>query len=131
MVKRHSSWVTVDPHSLRYDRFGPSRDRTWDSVGGVYAIYRGGTIVYIGSAARLAERVREHIKGYGMCGGVPGYASYRSQVQDVRGPWSLKLRPARFYGEWATLELRLIRRLRPTLNVRVPAPPPKYARATA
>lgn len=75
---------------------------------GVYAIYADGVLVYIGMAEQMSIRVSQHFYKRAV-------ALERALGRSVQS-WAVKYRPERFYGERATLELRLIRRLRPVLN---------------
>ena len=78
--------------------------------GGCYAIYLGGVLSYIGSSVCLRNRVAH----YGIELSIDG--------QEKITPWgrfddvTVKYRPTRKYGDWAMVELRLIRRLKPPLN---------------
>lgn len=88
-------------------------------TGGCYAIYADGKLVYVGSTENLYSRVRTHIEQtFAMLR--PGSQIVISRVGTTeRVPvrrWKIKVRPAQFFGDWATLELRLIRRLRPLCN---------------
>lgn len=78
---------------------------------GVYVVYLGGKLVYVGSSWSLAERFPYH------------------KMRCVEGVWctpwggSVNLtvkykKPARF-GDWLMDEVRLIRRLKPSGNKRV------------
>lgn len=75
---------------------------------GCYAIYVDGKLVYIGMTDQMSNRLRASL------------ATAQRRYRELRGRrggwWTVKCRPERFYGERATLELRLIRRLRPVLN---------------
>lgn len=75
---------------------------------GVYAIYADGVLVYVGMAEQMSVRVSQHF--YKNAAALEGALG-----RSVRF-WLVKYRRERFYGERATLELRLIRRLRPELN---------------
>lgn len=75
---------------------------------GVYVLYADAQLVYVGMSDRVNVRVGSH-----MANGAA--APSRALGRTVRS-WVVKYRPERFYGERATLELRLIRRLKPCLN---------------
>lgn len=69
---------------------------------GVYAIYSGSELVYIGSAESIRARLRDH-----------------SILREVdREKCTVKFSVARACGDWMSREYRLIQRLRPPLNVR-------------
>lgn len=78
---------------------------------GVYAIYHAGELVYVGMAANLADRLRGHSRLPARDGRAKA-RPWLPQTRDV----VVKVRVERFYGERATLELRLLRRLAPRLN---------------
>jgi hypothetical protein len=78
----------------------------------VYAIYFDGELVYIGQTSNLRGRFKSHNVRHGYArnfhtpwGSLPGTAAITA-----------KAKPSRRYGDWAMIELRLIRRLRPRLN---------------
>lgn len=105
----------------RVDTWMPGRWREFDPLAhvdlplnmpAVYAIYIDGELVYIGQTANLRGRFQTHHLR-------PGYA------RNIITPWgdlpgsakiTAKAKPSRRYGDWAMIELRLIRRLRPRLN---------------
>ena len=102
-MKRHQRW---EPWQFAH---------TWElpTEGGCYAIYIQNELAYIGSTGNLRARI----------------TAYRFRISiggSVWTPWGgypyeavkVKIRRARYYGEWATLELRLLNRLRPHLNCR-------------
>ena len=78
-------------------------------VAGCYVIYLDGKIGYIGCSLNLRERIRVHRIRW----------SYGS---DIITPWGhfsrlhVKYKVTQKYGDWAMLELRLIRRLQPRYN---------------
>ena len=75
-------------------------------------MYWDGALRYIGSTENLRARIMNHNIRL-------SYApSERLTPWGCVEGFSLKVRPSRFYGEWATLELRLIRRLKPSANIR-------------
>jgi hypothetical protein len=109
------TWKTLSPEQIVFMR-GNKRDSRLREVGGCYALYGDGLLLYIGSTRDLDSRLREHINRYAM------YDKTRPLIGDRAGgtrhvtEWVIKYRIARFYGEWATRELRLLRRLSPPLN---------------
>lgn len=82
--------------------------------GGVYAWYGDGRLLYIGCSESLSARVEQYF----------AQGLIRSDGGAFLTPWGqfaeldLKVRQSRFFGDWATAELRLIRRLKPVGNVR-------------
>lgn len=70
------------------------------SVPGCYAFLIDGKVVYVGSSNNLALRMRAHRN----CGKFP--------IESIE----LRIRPSKKYGDWAMIELRLIRRLKPVFN---------------
>lgn len=95
-------WQAFDP--LIYD--------TLPAIAAVYAIYFDADLVYVGQTSNLRGRFQTHRFRH-------GYA------RNIITPWgdlpdktrvAAKARPMRRYGDWAMIELRLIRRLRPRLN---------------
>lgn len=75
---------------------------------GVYVIYADAQPVYIGMSDKVDVRVRSHMASRG--------ERLARALGRAVASWTVKYRPERFAGERATLELRLIRRLKPTLN---------------
>lgn len=75
---------------------------------GVYVLYADGQLVYVGMSDRVNVRVGAHMAN--------NAASPTRALGRPVTSWVVKYRPERFYGERATLELRLIRRLKPCLN---------------
>lgn len=67
---------------------------------GVYAIYRAGSLVYIGSSSQLSVRLQPY---------------FRLRHPDVPLV-TVKVAPSRRAGDWLMREYRLIRRLRPADN---------------
>lgn len=96
----------------RWTRFDPMQWLSVPALPGVYAIYLGGEVVYIGQSANLRNRLQGHcIRA--------GYA------KNIRTPWGDfpatvsvlgKAKITKRFGDWAMWELRLIERLRPTFN---------------
>jgi len=89
--------------------------RYWNApeCAGVYVIFADDEPIYVGSSGNLKSRLRSHrvIPGYGTgvdtpWGRVPG-------ARDCH----IRIKRAQKYGEWAMIELRLIKRLSPRFNV--------------
>jgi hypothetical protein len=101
---RAHRWVTV-PDPIRNDRLIPS-------VPGCYVMNFGGHL-YIGSTTNLHARFSQHGLMY-------------SHGNRILSPWGacepdrfrFKYRPSICFGDWLMHEARLIRRLKPSLNVR-------------
>jgi hypothetical protein len=76
-----------------------------------YAVYIDGGLVYIGSTVNLRCRLAGHKIQ------ISRYSSW------IITPWGdgrtvfVKYRPSRSYGDWAMVELRLLRRLKPKGNI--------------
>lgn len=80
---------------------------------GVYAVFINGDLLYIGSSMNVRTRLSNHALKY---------ARYSATVHTPWGDfkadeWVVKYRPSRRYGDWAMVELRLIRRLCPRFNI--------------
>lgn len=77
---------------------------------GCYVVYAHGKPIYVGQTTNLRKR----IKSYEF-----NYARYSNGIHT---PWGLcddlflKIRPSIRYGDWAMIELRLIKRLQPRFN---------------
>lgn len=83
------------------------------SCPGVYAIYKGNELVYVGQTSNLRKRLTTH-----RCS-ARGGNTRRLTAIDCLGTTALwfKVRPCDHrFGEWLSLEYRLLRRLRPKLN---------------
>lgn len=98
-------WATQTPARYLTENIPPD--------GGCYAIYADGKLLYIGSTSCLVDRLRQWSwKGISQLDG------------RWMTPWGdyfylrIKVRRCNFYGDWATRELRLLRRLRPPGNTR-------------
>lgn len=91
------------------------------SAPGVYAIYLDGVLVYIGSSCNLEGRFYQwrHL----LLRQPNGWSTPWGSTSTMR----IKIRRSRFYGEWATQELRLIRRLKPRGNLKHKALNKAYA----
>lgn len=88
-----------------------------------YAIFGDGELLYVGSTECLAARTRGHkIQFQQVIRAADGGGATRLNV--VSTPWgdfknvTIKYRPAVKFGDWAMVELRLIRRLQPRGNTR-------------
>ncbi len=68
-----------------------------------YVVYSKGRHVYVGSAIHLRRRMGAHTSS----------SSPWCNMPDL----TVKYRPSVKYGDWAMVELRLIRRLLPELNM--------------
>lgn len=96
----------------RWTTFDPMKWLSVPAKPGVYVIYLGGEVVYIGQSANLRNRMQGHNIRF-------GYA------RNIRTPWVEvpddmplvgKAKISRRFGDWAMWELRLIERLRPVFN---------------
>lgn len=97
-----SNWTTIDFVSDLYFQNAP----------GVYAIYIDGVLVYIGSTNNIKSRMCQHQ----IC-----LARYSNSVVTPWGYFTdvkIKIRRSQCFGDWAMIELRLIRKLRPRFNYR-------------
>lgn len=75
------------------------------AVSGVYAVYEGQILMYLGSTVNLRTRLFIHRQTNSKLG----------RLVDS-GKATIKYRPSFKYGDWAMVELRLINRLKPVLN---------------
>lgn len=81
-----------------------------------YVIYFDGLPLYVGSTNNLRNR---------FCGRMSirnGYA------KDIKTPWgdfpnktkiTMKIKPTKKYGDWLMIEARLIKKLKPKLNIKL------------
>lgn len=90
-----------------FDCFGP---RATPAKGACYVIYLDGVLTYIGQTGNFKARLANYnIR--------PGYADCT-----ILTPWGpcrsikIKVNYGRRFGDWATREVRLIRRLQPPAN---------------
>lgn len=91
--------VAVDMDALLSGKRGhPCNDAP--TTPGVYAFYENGKVVYVGSSVNVSRRIRQHLLSY---------ERFRH--------YAMKVRPSRRYGDWLMIELRLIKRLNPLLNL--------------
>lgn len=90
---KHMSWVwyTGEEWNIHYLPSEP----------GVYAILDGNKVLYVGSSQNLKKRISCH-----------------SKLLKTLPDGKYKFSCSRRYGDWLMREVRLIRRLRPKLNVR-------------
>jgi hypothetical protein len=95
-----SAWKTVN------------LDAIYPTCSACYAVYVDSEVAYVGSTECLATRLHKH----GI--GIAGYSS------SIKTPWGwfgnvvIKYRPSRKHGDWAMVELRLIKRIQPKFNRR-------------
>jgi excinuclease UvrABC nuclease subunit len=98
--------------SRRWISFNDDQQQDIPGVPGCYVIYLDGALTYIGQSCNVRDRIRSHgIRGF-------RYSAW------IKTPWGnarnvrIKVRPSSRYGDWAMIELRLIKRLRPAGNRR-------------
>lgn len=78
---------------------------------GCYVIYCDEQLVYVGQSTNVQKRIKSYDFGY-----------TRYSNTGIHTPWGLcrklviKIRKSIRYGDWAMVELRLIKRLQPKLN---------------
>lgn len=76
-----------------------------------YVLIFDRTFVYVGQTINLKQRIMQHM------------FRYRRPQNTLLTPWgeaktlSIKYKPSRVYGDWLMTEARLIKRLRPVLNI--------------
>lgn len=95
-----TGWVLACPYS-----------HVFPDEPGVYAIYFGREVVYVGQSNNLRVRIaRHHLR--------PGYAkNYHTPWGDIpHQDVTCKYRVSRRLGDWAMWEIRLIDRLQPRFN---------------
>lgn len=88
-------------------------DESWDipEGPGVYVIFGDGKLLYIGQSRFVNRRLKNYDINW------PRYSSAY-----IRTPWGdfdrviVKIRRSAMFGDWAMMELRLIRRLKPPFN---------------
>ena len=82
------------------------------AAAGVYAIYIGGELVYVGQSVDVQNRFHGHNLrfGYSPCILTP-WGEY-----PINTPITVKVKLSRRRGDWAMWEIRLIHRLRPIFN---------------
>lgn len=80
------------------------------SIPACYAIYLDGQLTYVGQSTNLSVRINAH------------KINLARFSNSIVSPWGrcgslvVKYRPSLSYGDWAMVELRLIRRLKPSGN---------------
>ncbi len=74
-------------------------------IPGVYAIYADGKLAYIGKSVNVRKRLCEH-----------GIRGNKGRCLFGTFEIGLKVKYSKRYGDWAMWELRLLRRLKPSLN---------------
>lgn len=79
-------------------------------VAGVYVVLDGREVIYIGSAFSIRTRIRKHIPRVRWAPTVTRFGELAALT--------LAYSPNRRYAEHASRELRLLRRLRTTQNIR-------------
>lgn len=101
-----SKWATID------DLWTLAKRKT---EAGVYVFTVGDMVLYVGQSIDMETRCKTHTHVIdGMVDGDVPFCYIRPR--DAHGqflPLTLRWRAERFFGERATLELRLIRRLKP------------------
>ena len=93
----HSAWRTL------------SQGWSVPEIAAAYVLCDSVTVYYVGQTASLKGRLSQH----GFIVGQGGVFTKRWGF--LRG-CQVKFRPSRTYGDWAMIELRLIRRLKPKYN---------------
>lgn len=93
----------------RWRRFNPRDSTTLPKGAGVYVVHLHGRAIYIGSSTTLSHRYRQHIHGL-------RYSEEKNwpAIMGLKG----KYFSSKKFGDWAMIELRLVRRLRPDFNTR-------------
>lgn len=107
-----------------WHEFDPTWPRSCEDIPGVYVLFHGPTIRYIGQSESVYRRIRDYrFQNH------TGVANDRDWWDGhTRTPWGEwrwadgkvvgRVKYARRFGEHLMLEARLIRRLRPALNRR-------------
>ena len=97
----------------KWTPFDPCSARMLPKVPAVYAIYVGAELVYVGQTQNLQGRFHGHNirPGYGNNTHTP-WGSFARELMPV----TAKAKVSRRFGDWAMIELRLIKRLRPIFN---------------
>ena len=83
---------------------------------GVYAIFVGGTVVYVGSSLNMKARFVGHRFRYGYARNI--ITPWGDFPDDGASSVTCKFRVSRRLGDWLMWEFRLIRRLQPMFNIR-------------
>ena len=74
-----------------------------------YVVYLNGKLVYVGQSANTKKRIQNHGFRFGYSNVI--YTPW-GQADDVL----FKVKYTKKYGDWAMIELRLIKRLKPKYN---------------
>ena len=74
-------------------------------------IYFDDKLVYIGQGQNIFNRLNQHLK-------LRRYSSYWDSKWGSSCNIKVKYKPSTRYGDWAMIELRLLRRLKPPFNKR-------------
>lgn len=113
-----SNWKTISV-------FNPPDGFDFPRVPACYVVYLEGRLAYVGSTQNLDGRLNKHFSPH-------RYSAW------IDTPWGrfinivVKYKPTRKFGDWAMIELRLIRRLDPPENIRSsPDPANRSARRRA
>lgn len=77
---------------------------------GCYAVYLNGDLVYVGQSMNVRRRLREKNRF------MPSRYSANFETPWGMGRLKIKVRSSVKYGDWAMVELRLLRRLKPRGN---------------
>lgn len=78
-------------------------------IGGCYVVISEDRVIYVGQSSDIRKRLANHDIH-------PSYGSSWITPWGAFNDLVVKLKYPRRYGAWAMIELRLIRRLRPTFN---------------
>lgn len=106
MPKEHSTAKRAN-----FSRWITAKDNSdLPPVPGCYAIYLKSRLFYVGSTKNLRLRFR----GHQIDANRVAYKTFAGSPKDIQ----IKYRPSVKFGDWAMVELRLIKRLQPPLNVR-------------
>ena len=98
-------WIRIEPLAIH----STSAIKKAPAAPGCYAIYLDGTLVYIGQSTNVAKRILSYRLNYSWGGSVVTPWGY---CEDL----FIKYRPSLRYGDWAMVELRLIKRIQPVFN---------------
>lgn len=96
-----------------WEVFDPTNPKTMPRLPGVYVIFQGLTVVYVGSSRCVRHRMQGH-----RLDGNAGRSNYYSKSSEWTALSGLsgKFCVTHKFGEWLMLEARLIRRLSPSHN---------------
>jgi excinuclease UvrABC nuclease subunit len=88
----------------------PADDRyAFPSFPGCYVLILDKSFLYVGSTNNFKERMKQH-------GIRPGFDGNYLTAWGTCKTLRIKFRPSLRYGDWAMVELRLIKKLQPLLN---------------